>query len=147
MLEKFLRLLDRRGGRIESWPESEAATAYSDRDPEAARALDQARRLERVLDSWHAPEPPPGLRGRLASIPAMERAQRTSSWSVALRVFLGGLGWRAATGMAVALITGIAVGLSSFGSGALDLAMGDPVAGIESEAIALAMDLTGDFDS
>ncbi len=141
MLEKFLSLLDRHGGRIETWPESEAATAFAARDPNAAQALEQARRLERALDSWQAPDPPPGLRGRLASIPAMEDAPRTPAWMAALGALLGGTGWRAAGGMAFALAAGVTLGLSSFGTDTLPLTLADPVASIESEVEAFALDL------
>lgn len=147
MLEKFLNLLDRHGGRIESWPESEAAAAFASRNPKAAQALAQARRLERAMDRWQAPEPPPGLRGRLASIPAMEDAPGTPAWMATLRGLLGGAGWRAAGSMAIALAAGVAVGLSSFGSDMLPLLLADPVTSIESEVEAFALDLIEENES
>lgn len=77
----------------------------------------------------------------------MGNAWRTISWSAAIRYCFGGAGWRAAIRIAIALVVGIAAGLFSLGTATLDLAMGNPLVALESEAVALALDLTGENES
>lgn len=140
-MEEFSRQLDRRGGRIERWTEREAARAFVEREPEAARELARAERLEYALDLWRAPESSPDLRRRLASIPALEPRRRGPAWLQALRglgLGLGG-GWRTAGGLAAMFAFGFAAGLLDLDADTL--APANPIVEFEGEVVTLALGL------
>lgn len=141
MTTRFTELLDRHGGRLEDWPprEREAARAFAARDPEAARALAAAREIDRLLDRWVAPEPAPGLRQRLASIPALHPAPRPL-WRIVFEAVIGASPARmAVSGFATALALGVAMGMSPAGSLLDDVIEPATVVDVEFASLAQSM--------
>jgi len=119
-------LLDRYGGDPASWPEAERAAALARIacDPEAARDVAAARRLDAVLGERAAPAVPSAeLRARLAAIPGDEARRRAPARSPARAGGRGrrtAAGWRTAgrpaavaAGLAASLLLGLVVGLAT----------------------------------
>lgn len=70
-LERFAALAEAYGGEIDRWPEAErfAALSLAGRSEEARTLLADAHGLDFLLSRFDtAPEPPPGLRERVASL-------------------------------------------------------------------------------
>jgi len=93
-LERFTRLLDAYGGRIERWPEAErlAARALLGRSADARARAAVAEQLDALLDRISTPAPSDALVARvLATVPARAAVRRPPArrWP---RVMVGATG-------------------------------------------------------
>lgn len=105
---RVLALVDAYGGDPTRWPEHEreAAVALLSGDRELARAADEARHLDLMLDTLPVPRPNPALRVALKEIP--ERGNPL------LDLIAGWVGlWRPAAGLAFAVVLGIVIGAAN----------------------------------
>ncbi len=117
-IDRFRTLLDAYGAAAERWPEVEraAALALVAESAEARTLMDDARKLDDLLDSLPVAEPSPDLTERLLAAapvagPAPSARQR-SSW---IRRSIGALwpelpAWRPAAALAAALACGLVTG-------------------------------------
>lgn len=130
---RVLALVDAYGGDPARWPqrEREAAVALLSGDRDLARAAEEARHLDLMLDSLPAPRPNPALRVALKEIP--ERG------SPLLDLIAGWVGlWRPAAGLAAAAVLGIVLGVAN-----PDL----PLPGFGATATVSAAETTADTDT
>jgi hypothetical protein len=130
---RVLALVDAYGGDPARWPsgEREAAVALLSGDRELARAADEARHLDLMLDSLPVPQPSPALRVALKEIP-----ERGTPW---LEMLAGWIGlWRPAAGLAAAAVLGIVIGAAN-----PEL----PLPGFDAEITTAAAETTADTDT
>ncbi|WPZ33173.1 hypothetical protein T8K17_18255 [Thalassobaculum sp. OXR-137] len=105
---RVLALVEAYGGDPARWPERdrEAAVALLSGDRELARAADDARSLDMMLDTLPVPQPSPALRVALKDIP--ERGHPL------LELVAGWFGlWRPAAGLAAAAVLGVVLGATN----------------------------------
>jgi hypothetical protein len=79
----FERLLEVHGSRIERWPEAsrEQLGGLLESSPLARMRLEEAKRLDALLDALPDVEPAPELLARITSLPARHpRSQRARWW-------------------------------------------------------------------
>jgi hypothetical protein len=80
---RFRTLAESYGAKIARWPagEQHAATAFLAQSPDAARLLDEQRRLDQQLDALTLQEPSPRLLQGVAEIPLRHgRDLGTGAW-------------------------------------------------------------------
>ena len=110
--ERLRRILETHGGEPTHWPagERQAAEALAGRLPQARAWLDEARRLDRLLDGWSVAPAPAALTASILA--ATARSPRNPSllawlsglWPRPLRLAtLGGFACVAAFGFALSL--------------------------------------------
>ena len=117
-IDRFRTLLDAYGAMAQRWPEAErdAALALVARSAEARTLMDDARKLDDLLDSLPVAEPSPELAGRiLAAAPVAAPAPAASRRSGWVGRFLGALwpelpAWRPAAALAASLACGLVTG-------------------------------------
>lgn len=130
--ERFLELADAHGGAVARWPAEvrEAAAALMAAEPDfARRALEQADRLDAVLDAWVPLSVSHGLREAvIAAAPAPRRRGGLRAWL---------LGAGVGAGLASACAAGLALGVAL--SGELAAATDAP------EAVSAAMNAYDDL--
>lgn len=106
-MDRLETLLDRFGASRTRWPATDRAWAdgFIAREPAARRLADQARFAEDALNALSAPRPSAALIGDiLAASPAGTGARASRPWP--FRTF-----WKPVTGLAFALMLGLATGV------------------------------------
>ncbi len=117
-IDRFRTLLDAYGATADRWPEveREAALALVARSAEARTMMDDARKLDDLLDSLPVADPSPELAGRILAAAPVAAPQlpphRRSSW---FRRSFGTLWpelptWRPAAALAASLACGLVTG-------------------------------------
>ncbi len=106
-LERLDALLDRHGAAEKRWPEAERVWAADlmAREPAARRLVDEARFAEEALSALPVPQPGAALIGDiLAASPAATGGRAARPWP--FRTL-----WKPITGLAFALMLGLATGV------------------------------------
>ena len=109
-LTEFEDCIGRYGTAIETWPETvrQAALAILASTPQAARLLDQARRLDLLFAVGTCP-PPPAVAAILSRATA-PRASVRARLAAALGPGMGSFSWLHAGGLAACLVIGVIIG-------------------------------------
>ena len=109
-LSEFEDNIGRYGTAIDTWPQTvrAAALALLATSPEAARLLEQARRLDRLFMVDACP-PPPAVAAILSRATAARPSVRTRL-SAALGPDIGVFSWLQAGGLAACLVVGVIIG-------------------------------------
>jgi len=126
---RFAELIDAYGADAKRWPEAEraAALALLAHAPEARARLEEARRLDALIDAWPQPAAAPDpaqLAARVAHT-AQESAGNVVPFAPRRKAPATVMAWARAGALAAAGICGLVIGMAdpttSNGASALDL--------------------------
>lgn len=107
--ERLTEILDAYGADPARWPADEraAARAFAAKDPRAAGALDEARRLDNLLDAYD-----PGADASVARVRnALEKAIAHVPSATAIPFLAAWSSWQRGAALAAVLMFGVATGI------------------------------------
>lgn len=113
---RFGELADAYGGDVRRWPEDERepARAWMDANPEAERALFDARLTDAALFASPNPAVSMALRDRVLASAATAGLKAQSAWPLLKRLlWIGGAGWAAAACAGVVFGTTLSTDLAT----------------------------------